>query len=149
MFPKHNSQTQLATFWLLDGNVASCVLQLMHKEQFPFRGRDGEKDKTTITGARYQGLAAYSQRKTDESICDNENDLAKKENHVLQDFTGCHCYRSISFFFFPAFCFFYRPQAKWVVLCAAYCPEDMEFHDNSKHSINCRALVQSGMTRWG
>lgn len=43
--------------------------------------------------------------------------------------------------------FFFRLRAKCVVHSAAYCPEDMKFHDNSKHSINCRALVQSGMTR--
>lgn len=48
--------TQLAASWLLDGIVASCVLQLMQKELFPFRGRDGEKDKMTITGAATMGL---------------------------------------------------------------------------------------------
>lgn len=81
IFPR--SQTQLAVSWLLDGTVASCVLQLTQKEQFPFRGRDGKKEKMTITGASYEGLAAYSQRKTDESICDNEKDSPKKKKKKI------------------------------------------------------------------
>lgn len=76
IFPFFFSKMQLATSWPLDGNAASCVLQLTQREQFPFRETESEreKDKTTITGACYEGLAAYSQLKTNESICDNEED---------------------------------------------------------------------------
>lgn len=38
-------------------------------------------------------------------------------------------------------------QAKCVVNSEAYCPGEMKFHDNSKDSINCRALVQAEW--WG
>lgn len=43
--------------------------------------------------------------------------------------------------------FYYFLPAKWVVHPAAYCPKEMKFHDNSKHSINRRALVQAEW--WG
>lgn len=117
IFPR--SQTQLAMSWLLDGIVASCVLQLTQKEQFPFRGRDGKKEKMTITGASYEGLAAYSQRKTDESICDNEKDSAKKKKRKSCP-AGFHRASLLSlhfFLLFPSFFSFFFFARRQNELC--------------------------------